>query len=106
MTRPVESWNHVYDTDTAPWVIEQPQPEIVALERDGWIRGRVLDAGCGAGERTIALNRRESGTGPQDLVERVDLTARDLVRPGGFRPGFGRLSRSASRSLANSRSAS
>ncbi|MGF6886158.1 SAM-dependent methyltransferase [Nocardia sp. GAS34] len=57
MTRPVESWNHVYDTDTAPWVIGQPQPEIVALERDGWIRGRVLDAGCGAGEHTIALTR-------------------------------------------------
>jgi len=55
MTQPVESWNLVYDTDTAPWVIGQPQPEIVALERDGWIRGRVLDVGCGAGEHTIAL---------------------------------------------------
>jgi len=57
MTLPVESWNHAYDTDTAPWVIGQPQPEIMALERDGWIRGRVLDPGCGAGEHTIALTR-------------------------------------------------
>ncbi|WP_216896403.1 class I SAM-dependent methyltransferase [Nocardia alni] len=55
MTHAVDRWNAAYDNDTAPWVIGEPQPEILALERDGWIRGRVLDAGCGAGEHTIAL---------------------------------------------------
>jgi len=38
-------------------VIGQPQPAIVALESGGWIRGRVLDAGCSTGERTIHLAR-------------------------------------------------
>lgn len=57
MTRPVEMWNTVYDNDTAPWVIGEPQPAIVALEREGAITGRVLDPGCGAGEHTILLTR-------------------------------------------------
>ncbi|MEU5762411.1 class I SAM-dependent methyltransferase [Nocardia sp. NPDC047648] len=57
MTRPADFWNTVYDNDTAPWVIGEPQPAIVALERDGGITGRVLDPGCGAGEHTILLTR-------------------------------------------------
>ncbi|WP_330232643.1 class I SAM-dependent methyltransferase [Nocardia sp. NBC_00508] len=55
MTRPADFWNAVYDNDTAPWVIGEPQPAIVELEREGWISGRVLDPGCGAGEHTILL---------------------------------------------------
>ncbi len=55
MTQPAEFWNTVYDNDTAPWVIGEPQPQVLASEREGWIRGRVLDPGCGAGEHTIAL---------------------------------------------------
>lgn len=55
MTQPVETWNTAYDNDTAPWVIGEPQPQVLTLEREGWIRGRVLDPGCGAGEHTIAL---------------------------------------------------
>jgi PPOX class F420-dependent enzyme/OxyR family protein len=44
-----------YTSRTAPWVIGEPQPAIVALERSGSIRGSVLDAGCGTGEHTIHL---------------------------------------------------
>lgn len=50
-------FDDAYISRTAPWVIGQPQPAIVAWERDGWIRGRVLDAGCGTGEHTIHLAR-------------------------------------------------
>ncbi|APA98662.1 Thiopurine S-methyltransferase [Nocardia seriolae] len=57
VTRPVETWNTVYDEDTAPWVIGEPQPAIVALERAGEIQGRVLEPGCGTGEHTILLTR-------------------------------------------------
>ncbi|MBF6351239.1 MULTISPECIES: class I SAM-dependent methyltransferase [Nocardia] len=55
MTQATEVWNSAYDNDTAPWIIGEPQPAIVALERSGRIRGRTLDPGTGAGEHTIAL---------------------------------------------------
>ncbi|MVU82750.1 methyltransferase domain-containing protein [Nocardia sp. ET3-3] len=57
MTRPVEIWNTVYDEDSAPWIIGEPQPAIIALERAGEIQGHVLEPGCGAGEHTILLTR-------------------------------------------------
>ena len=50
-------FDDAYQARTAPWVIGEPQPAIVELERAGVIRGRVLDAGCGAGEHTILLTR-------------------------------------------------
>jgi SAM-dependent methyltransferase len=50
-------FDEAYISQTAPWVIGEPQPAIVALERAGWIRGSVLDPGCGTGEHTIYLAR-------------------------------------------------
>ncbi len=44
-----------YRSTTPPWVIGEPQPAIVELERSGLIRGKVLDVGCGTGEHTILL---------------------------------------------------
>lgn len=50
-------WNPMYDNGTAPWLIGEPQPAIVALERQGLIRGRVLEPGCGSGEHTILFTK-------------------------------------------------
>jgi SAM-dependent methyltransferase len=50
-------FDEAYTSRTAPWVIGEPQPAIIALERGGWIRGSVLDPGCGTGEHTIHLTR-------------------------------------------------
>jgi SAM-dependent methyltransferase len=50
-------FDDAYKTRTAPWVIGQPQPAIVDLERSGRIRSTVLDIGCGTGEHTILLTR-------------------------------------------------
>ena len=50
-----ERFDEAYRSGSAPWVIEAPQPVVVTLERDGWIRGAVLDVGCGTGEHTIHL---------------------------------------------------
>jgi SAM-dependent methyltransferase len=52
-----EFWNPMYDNDTAPWLIGGPQPAIAALEREGLIRGRVLEPGCGSGEHTILFTK-------------------------------------------------
>ncbi|MDT0301847.1 class I SAM-dependent methyltransferase [Streptomonospora wellingtoniae] len=50
-------FDSAYESDSAPWVIGEPQPEVLALERDGRIGGAVLDPGCGTGEHTIHLAR-------------------------------------------------
>ncbi|GAA4615258.1 class I SAM-dependent methyltransferase [Saccharopolyspora hordei] len=48
-------FDEAYQAGTAPWVIGEPQPAVVELERAGGISGRVLDPGCGTGEHTILL---------------------------------------------------
>jgi cyclopropane fatty-acyl-phospholipid synthase-like methyltransferase len=50
-------FDDAYRSGTAPWVIGEPQPAVIALERGGLLRGKVLDIGCGAGEHTILLTR-------------------------------------------------
>ncbi len=56
-TPPKALFDDAYRDGTPPWVIGEPQPAVVALEREGWVRGKVLDIGCGAGEHTILLTR-------------------------------------------------
>lgn len=54
-TPPKSLFDDMYAGGAAPWVIGEPQPAIVELERRGAVGGAVLDAGCGAGEHTILL---------------------------------------------------
>jgi hypothetical protein len=56
-TSALSVFDEAYATRTAPWVIGEPQPAIVTLEREGWVRGTVLDVGCGTGEHTIISAR-------------------------------------------------
>jgi SAM-dependent methyltransferase len=77
-------WDSVYRARSAPWLIDQPQPAVVALEQDGWIRGSVLDVGCGAGEHTIHLAARDYDVLGVDVspaavnVARANAAARDV----------------------------
>ena len=56
-TPPLDRFDEAYRSRSAPWVIGEPQPVIVELERAGRIHSKVLDVGCGTGEHTILLTR-------------------------------------------------
>jgi SAM-dependent methyltransferase len=76
-TTPAQSlFDSAYESGSAPWLIGEPQPAIVALERDGQIRGRVLDAGCGSGEHTILLTELGYDVRGIDSSERAIEQAR------------------------------
>lgn len=71
-----QRFDSVYESGTAPWLIGEPQPAVVDLERDGWIRGEVLDPGCGAGEHTILLTRLGYSVLGVDFSRHAVATAR------------------------------
>ncbi len=49
-----EHFQQTYEGDAAPpWDIGRPQPALVSAEKRGWVRGTVLDAGCGTGEHAL-----------------------------------------------------
>ena len=76
---------------TPPWDIGRPQGEVVRLARQGVLKGRVLDVGCGTGENALYLAERGREVWGVDSAARAiekarvkaesrDLAARFLVR--------------------------
>lgn len=57
-TVPQHVFDNAYAEGAPPWVIDEPQPVVVALEREGRFGAAVLDAGCGTGEHTLLLAER------------------------------------------------
>ncbi len=55
LTPTLSGFDDFYKNTTPPWVIGEPQPAVIGLERAGLISGRVLDVGCGTGEHTLLL---------------------------------------------------
>lgn len=78
-----EIFDSAYAEGTAGWVIGQSQPAILELERTGHVSGRVLDAGCGAGEHTIHLAERGHDVLGIDFSDAaVDLARRAAAERG------------------------
>lgn len=88
MTRPTEFWDSAYDDGTAPWVIGEPQPAVVELESAGWIRGAVLDIGCGTGEHAIYLAERGYDVAGLDISPSAIRQARANAEQHGVKARF------------------
>lgn len=70
---PHEVFHRQYAGGDAPWDINQPQPEIVALEDAGTFGHRVLDVGCGTGETALFLaSRGHDVTGVDAVAAALD----------------------------------
>ena len=76
VTPPVSRFEQAYRDGDPPWVIDEPQPAVVALARAGAFTGSVLDLGCGTGEHTILLTRLGLD------VRGVDASAAAVERAG------------------------
>ncbi|MFC4003090.1 class I SAM-dependent methyltransferase [Prauserella oleivorans] len=87
-TVPRETFDAAYEDATAGWVVGEPQPAIVALEREGYVHGSVLDAGCGTGEHTIHLARLGYDVLGIDFSERAVNLARRNAEQRGVRARF------------------
>ncbi|MQA12397.1 MAG: methyltransferase domain-containing protein [Pseudonocardiaceae bacterium] len=84
-----ELFDSAYRENRAPWVIGEPQPAIVALERAGWIGGAVLDPGCGAGEHTIYLTNLGYDVRGVDFSPAAVEQARENAAARGVAARFG-----------------
>jgi len=87
----LEHFHHAYaQGGTPPWDIGRPQPAIVEAGRRGWVRGAVLDAGCGTGEHALYFAAAGHDVTGVDVVpaaiERAAAKARErgLAHPPRF----------------------
>ncbi|MEU3192700.1 class I SAM-dependent methyltransferase [Streptomyces sp. NPDC006992] len=65
-----------------PWDIGEPQPDVVAMEREGRFSGEVLDIGCGPGDNTVHLAGRGHHVTAVDAasaaIDQAEVRARGL----------------------------
>ena len=75
------AFEEIYRKDQrAPWDQDAPTPFVVELEREGHIRGAVLDAGCGTGENALYLAGRGHEVVALDGAPTALERARDKAR--------------------------
>ena len=72
----------------APWDIGIHQPTIERLEREGLIKGNVLDVGCGRGDNTLFLSSKGYSVIGIDYVSSVVEHAKKRASQAGDSPMF------------------
>ena len=87
-TPAISRFEEFYKSSTPPWVIGEPQPAVVELEKVGLIRGKVLDVGCGTGEHTILLTRLGYDVLGIDFAPEADEQARRNAEANGVEARF------------------
>ena len=63
----------------APWDMDKPQPEVVAIATRGGFQGRILDVGCGSGANALYLAGRGHAVVGIDFVDEVVERARSAA---------------------------
>jgi SAM-dependent methyltransferase len=86
VTTPPTTFEDSYRRGEPPWVIDQPQPAVVDLERAGALTGPVLDLGCGTGEHTVLLARLGYAVLGADAAPAAIERARERARARGSPP--------------------
>ena len=77
-----------YYAEKPPWDIGRPQPAFLALAKEGAIRGRVLDVGCGTGDHVLmaaAMGLEATGV---DIVAAAIKIAETKARERGLNARF------------------
>ena len=82
-----EAWNKSYD-GPMPWDIGRAQPEFIALEAQGEIRGRVLDVGCGTGDNSVHMAIRGHSVVGVDFAKKAVARARAKAETSGVKVEF------------------
>jgi ubiquinone/menaquinone biosynthesis C-methylase UbiE len=80
-----ERWDGVYadESDMPPWVIDEPQPEVVKLIDQQLITGRLLDSGCGTGEHSLlAAEQGAEVTGVDISRNAIEIARRKAADRG------------------------
>lgn len=72
----------------APWDIGRPQDAFIGLERDGMIKGRVLDVGCGTGENALFLAGKGHEVWGVDIADLAVERAKAKNRKRGLSAHF------------------
>lgn len=84
-----ERWDAAYaDGDLAPWLIGEPQPEVVALVHQDLLTGRLLDSGCGTGEHSLLAAAHGATVTGVDISRRAVETARRTAADRGIAAAF------------------
>jgi SAM-dependent methyltransferase len=83
------SWDESYTGEMpAPWDLGRPQPQFIAVARQGLLSGRVLDAGCGTGEHVLLAANHGADALGIDISPRAIEIARGKAAERGISARF------------------